>query len=61
MGICRNSDGTMHLFLNGDDLGEAASGIPKVSHLEVHGLKLSSIDRISGFLFLTKTSLPYRL
>ena len=31
MGVCRYSDGTMHVTLNGEDLGEAASGIPKVS------------------------------
>ncbi|CAG5120309.1 unnamed protein product, partial [Candidula unifasciata] len=29
IGVCRYSDGTMHVLLNGDDLGEAASGIPK--------------------------------
>lgn len=27
----RCADGTMHIFLNGEDLGVAASNIPKVS------------------------------
>ncbi|KAK0040385.1 neuralized-like protein 4 [Biomphalaria pfeifferi] len=37
--VCRYSDGTMHILLNGDDLGEAASGIPKnvFAVIDLHG------------------------
>jgi neuralized-like protein 4 len=30
VGIGRSHDGTMHLYLNGENLGIAASNIPKV-------------------------------
>ena len=30
LGIRRCSDGTLHLYINGEDLGVAASNIPKV-------------------------------
>ncbi|XP_005104477.1 neuralized-like protein 4 [Aplysia californica] len=39
LGVCRDSDGAMHVLLNGDDLGEAASGIPKnvFAVVDIHG------------------------
>ncbi|GFR92101.1 neuralized-like protein 4 [Elysia marginata] len=39
VGVCRYSDGTMHVTLNGEDLGEAASGIPKnvFAVIDLHG------------------------
>jgi len=33
VGVKRSADGNMHLFLNGEDMGVAATGIPKVSVL----------------------------
>ena len=31
IGIKRTSDGSMHFYLNGEDIGVAATGIPRVS------------------------------
>lgn len=36
IGVKRCSDGTMHIYINGEDMGVAASNIPKVSSTSVH-------------------------
>ena len=40
MGVKRARDGTMHVFINGEDQGVAATGIPKVKPMENNSLAI---------------------
>ncbi len=32
VGVKRSSDGTLHIYLNGEDMGVAATNVPKVNN-----------------------------
>ena len=51
MGLKRLADGTMHMYINGEDMGVAATNIPRVSFEYYRALYNYAIQVLVGILF----------